>query len=90
MDVRGEFHISFESPGQRTPCTQWAGGWVEPRVVLDFAAERAAHYTEPSRLISKIIEHSKIKFSLRLKIPKFSNYTYFKLTAKESVVLNSS
>jgi hypothetical protein len=28
------------SPGERTPCTHWIGGWVDPRAGLDDVAKR--------------------------------------------------
>jgi hypothetical protein len=36
--VRGEWsasHLGRFTPGERTPCTHWIGGWVDPRSGLD-------------------------------------------------------
>jgi hypothetical protein len=39
MTVRGQRHaLAALYPGERTPGTDWTGGWMEPRVGLDTEA----------------------------------------------------
>jgi hypothetical protein len=43
-------HLGRFTPGERSPCTHWIGGWFDPRTSVDNVERKTSKYSEYTRI----------------------------------------